>query len=336
MAHKSGTLLTDVTDFPADAAAQLAALWMTTAEEFASAAYQPGGRSLLAAYLSLASAQVDALIRSVETVLPDGVAFDEEDIPVVLGALPVADVASAADEPLAFAELPTEVDLHAKLPAVRHQGNRGTCVAHATAAVREFLLGEASTSSDLSEQFIYWACKARDGYAGAGTWIKTAMGVLQELGVCPEPIWPYNADGIANNEGQGPPPAEASAAASPNRIVSFTQLNATWVDSLRTALAAGAPVAFSVHVFASCQRPHTYRGGDLRLPLPNEPSLGGHAMCMVGYVDDPSVPGGGYFIVRNSWGEAFGYDGEVAGGYCRLPYEYLRQYGIEAYTAEMV
>ena len=124
-------------------------------------------------------------------------------------------------------------------------------------------------------------------------------------------------------------------AAAPNRIVSFTQLNATWVDSLRTALAAGSPVAFSVSVFQSCQRPYSFRGGDLRLPLPNEQSLGGHAMCMVGYVDDAEVPGGGYFIVRNSWGEAFGHDGEVAPGYCRLPYEYLRQYGMEAYSAEM-
>ena len=33
--------------------------------------------------------------------------------------------------------------------------------------------------------------------------------------------------------------------------------------------------------------------------------MGGHAMCMVGYQDDADVPGGGYFLVRNSWGTAW-------------------------------
>ncbi len=335
MANKPGTLLSNVAGLPASAASRLAELWITTAEELASAAEQTNGRDSLAQHLGLPTQDVAALLDAIQPVLPAGVDFAEEDIPVVLGALPVEDVAGAEEEPVSFADLPPEVDLHAKMPAVRFQGSRSTCVAHATAAVREYLLGDQSTGANLSEQFIYWACKERDGFAGPGTWIKTAMVVLQELGVCPEPIWPYNSALIANNEGQGPSPANAAGAAAPNRIVNFSQLNATWVDSLRTALAAGSPVAFSVHVFESCQRPYGFRGGDMRLPLPNERDLGGHAMCMVGYVDDDQVPGGGYFIVRNSWGEAFGHDGEEAGGYCRVPYEYLRKYGIEAYTAEI-
>ena len=333
MANKLGTLLTDVADFPAEAANRLAEFWITTAEEFASAAYQGGGRASLANSLDLPLSTVDNLISAVEAVLPEGVAFDEENVPVALGALLIEDVASPDDEPLPFADdLPTEIDLHSQMPAVRHQGSRGTCVAHASAAVREFLLGDQSSSADLSEQFLYWACKQRDGYAGSGTWIHTAMAILQELGVCPEAIWPYNGTIIANNEGQGPAPDNAASEAIPYRVPTVTKLNATWVDELRQVLAAGSPVAFSVRVFESCQRPYTYRVGDLRLPLLGERNLGGHAMCMVGYVDDEGTPGGGYFIVRNSWGTAFGYDGEVAPGYCRLPYEYLRKYGVEAFT----
>jgi C1A family cysteine protease len=236
---------------------------------------------------------------------------------------------------LSFADLPVSIDLRTKLPPVRNQGDRGTCVAYATAALREYLLGAQSTGADLSEQFLYWACKERDGYAGAGTWIKIGMDVLQELGVCPESVWPYDAMIVVDNEGHGPPPANAASEAAPFQVAGFTSLNARWIDALREVLANGAPVAVSMDVYQSCQRPYTYRMGDVRLPLPDEAKLGGHAMLLVGYVDDAEVPGGGYFIVRNSWGEAFGYDGEIAPGYCRLPYEYLRQYGIEAFTAEL-
>jgi len=335
MANKRGTLLTGVKDFPASAAQQLAGAWITTAEEFASAAGQTGGIVSLAQQLGVDSNAVNTLLTAVRAVLPEGVAFDDENVEVALGALPVEGSAERGVEPAAMAQLPPQVDLHSKMPPVRNQGGRGTCVAHATAAVREYLLGDQSTSGNLSEQFIYWACKQRDGYPGGGTYIRIAMGVLHDLGVCPETVWPYNGEQLANNEGQGPPPANALTEATANRIVHFTPLNATSVDSLRGALAAGSPIAFSVSVFESCQRPYVFRNADLHMPLPGERKLGGHAMCMVGYVDDPDVPGGGYFIVRNSWGEAFGYDGEVAGGYCRIPYAYLQRYGMEAYAASL-
>ena len=335
MADKPGTPLVDVADFPARAAARLGELWLTTAEELASAGSQPGGRESLASFLGLALSEVDALLAAVEAVVPGGVAFAEEAVPVAFGALPVANVARPEDEPVSFGQLPPEIDLRDRMPPVRNQGGRGTCVAHATGAVREFLLGDQSRGADLSEQFIYWACKQRDGHAGPGTWIETGMAVLRDLGACPEAIWPYNPDVVPGNESQGPAPAGVEPAAAPFRVVQVTRLNATWVDSLREVLAGGSPVAFSVRVFESCQRPHTHRVGDLRLPLPGEPDLGGHAMCMAGYVDDPETPGGGYFIVRNSWGDAFGQEGQVAPGYCRLPYEYVRQHGLEAYTASM-
>jgi C1A family cysteine protease len=305
MAEKQGTSLAGVAGMSSSVVAQLAELWLTTAEELVSAARQPGGEAGLVSFLGLPADQVEALVNTAVDVLPADVSFEQ-------------------------------VDLHATMPAVRNQGNRGTCVSHAAIAVREFLTGAGSPSANLSEQFLYWACKQRDGHpADGGTWIKVAMAVLQDTGVCPEPIWPYNKALVANNEGQGPPPANAQAQAAPFKVISTKQLQARWLQDLKGALADGQPVAFSVSIFQSWQNPWTYRNGDIRLPLPGERNLGGHAMCMVGYADDDDVPGGGYFIVRNSWGEAFGQQGKIAPGYCRLPYAFVQQNGWEAYTARL-
>lgn len=59
---------------------------------------------------------------------------------------------------------------------------------------------------------------------------------------------------------------------------------------------------------------------------------GGHALLAVGFVDNSNLPagipaggGGGYFIVKNSWGHCWG-----DGGYAYVPYEYFRVYAGDA------
>lgn len=46
--------------------------------------------------------------------------------------------------------------------------------------------------------------------------------------------------------------------------------------------------------------------------------LGGHAVPIVGYIDDASKPGGGVVVVQNSWGTGWGYQ-----GYFYMPYSVL-------------
>ena len=59
------------------------------------------------------------------------------------------------------------------------------------------------------------------------------------------------------------------------------------------------------------------------MPLPGEDTRGGHAMCMVGYQDDAAAPGGGFFIVRNSWGEGWAYACDYGAGHALIPYDYI-------------
>jgi len=58
--------------------------------------------------------------------------------------------------------------------------------------------------------------------------------------------------------------------------------------------AGGMPVTFGTLVFNSWyMSAETHRTGKITLPLPGEHPSGGHAWCIVGYVDDADVPGGG-------------------------------------------
>ena len=54
---------------------------------------------------------------------------------------------------------------------------------------------------------------------------------------------------------------------------------------------------------------------------------GGHEMLIVGYQDDESFAGGGYFIVRNSWHKDWGQE-----GYCKMPYAFAELFIDEAVT----
>ncbi|MCB9650466.1 MAG: C1 family peptidase [Deltaproteobacteria bacterium] len=103
-------------------------------------------------------------------------------------------------------------------------------------------------------------------------------------------------------------------------------------------LALGDPVLIQVPVLdqfdAAAETGYVhYVAGDVDIPAINQKSTnrGNHIMHAVGYLDNdklrellPDAPlgsGGGYIIVKNSWGTCWG-----DGGYVYLPYDYLREY----------
>lgn len=235
--------------------------------------------------------------------------------------------------------LPPKVNMIADMAPVRDQGDRGTCVAHASLAVMEHYLKLQGRYQNLSRQFLYWDCKEKDGDPNAyGTWIGVAMKVLGTDGCCPETTWPYNSATIPGNEGQGPPPASAGPAAIGFRATTIHQIAPTSIIDIKSELAHKRCVAFSIPVFDSWyHNDEVQRTGEIVNPIPNEESNEGHAMCFVGYEDIPDEPdlGGGKFWIRNSW------DGEWAtasvlgsAGYGTIPYSYIGRFATEAYSIE--
>jgi hypothetical protein len=333
MLEKRGIPLAEVPGFPEDAARQLARLWITTAEEFVDAGSTAEGLAGLGQHFGATLEDAAALVQLAGRVLPKAaVSYDIEAVEEYpLGALDEPEETVAGWRALDFdiAVLPVKVDYHDRLPPVRDQRPRETCVAFAALAARECMLGSASTGSDLSEQFLQWASKQRDGYPGdEKTTIRAAVAALKEVGVCLEQTWPYR-----RATGGYPPPIEASEQALSYRISDEMRLPPERYACQRM-LADGLLVIFTATVHSYWWRAHVCLSGDIRLPLVSEQGLGLHAMCMVGYEDDASVPGGGCFFVRNSWGENWAWLGTVAPGYCRVPYQYIQEHTGVAYVLQ--
>ena len=242
---------------------------------------------------------------------------------------------------LSDAPLPPSVRLMDGLFPVRDQGSRGTCVAFSSAGLREYLDG---CSVELSEQFLYWVCKQMDGYPDEpGTLIRTAMSALGTKGVCPEEVWPYKCEPEPGNEGQGPPPDSAEPSALDFRMPYTRSVAPNSINHYKQVLSGvddfgSMPVVIASLVFNSWFRSRaTHQTGKITMPLPGEQPLpGGHAMLVVGYQDDTSVPGGGYFIVRNSWGDQWAPVSPEVPGHALMPYAYVERYVVEAFSGQVM
>jgi hypothetical protein len=319
---------------------RLAAYWITTAEELVSTARSSNlthgsGVKALGIALGLDDAAMRQVITAATLVLPADTAFDvgvalDVGAGLVVDDLEDPDVSSFATP----VDLPPQVAPLGNLPPPAHQGRRNSCVAFTLAAIYQVLGGE---TTDLSEQFLYWACKDRDRIRGdVGTHPAVGFQVLQELGVCTEVTWPYRPEPVDNERpGHEPPPAVAFDEAKLRRISGFTQLARRNVNQIKAALAEGKPVLIGLPIWEHWTDAWQARKlGRVRQPLPGERAGGGHAMCVLGYRDDASVPGGGYLIVRNSWGSEWGAENSDGPGLAHVPYKVVFDHGIAAFAAD--
>ncbi len=318
----------------------LRSLGYRTTDQVAGSAQVAG--DLLAAYLNVDRETLDALMNRIpRTPRPTGIQVGPPRVRALgvrLDRVPRPRRAPMMSQ-VAATPLPPTKDLIAEMQSVRDQGDRETCAAHAAAAVAEHHWRSQGKILDQSRQFLYWNCKQHDGHTEEeGTWIGVAMPQLQSDGCCLETTWPYVMTAIAGNESQDPPPDGARAEAGSYKIPSFRQLSPTSILDIKSELAAGRCVAFSIPVFNSWYRnDEVTRTGEIVNPIPNEQDVGGHAMCFVGYEDIPAEPdlGGGKFYLRNSW-NSFWATQSVLGtpGYGTIAYSYIARFGAEAYSIE--
>lgn len=208
--------------------------------------------------------------------------------------------------------LPNEIDLRPALSPVVDQGQLGSCTANAiVSGLREYLLLHAKAPyTQLSRLFLYWHERSMEGTVDedSGAYIRDGMRVLQKIGVCPEPDYPYDVTHFRDI-----PTNKAEMDAEPFRIAGYHRV--ADLHALKAALAEGSPVVIGFEVYESFESEQVASTGIVPMPdKKQEQLLGGHAVLAVGYKDGPSASEG-YVIIRNSWGAEWGDK-----GYCYFPY----------------
>jgi Papain family cysteine protease len=330
--------VTDISSIPSGIADKLAELGLKDAAQFVDALRIPGVAETMSNYLDISVSELIELTAEVRRNLPPEYEERRQELePLAFGVVlpperePDEPSILPLQTPPAAAALPTSVNNGAVLGQPRSQGARGTCVAFAVTAVHEHARISKGAGTDLSEQFLYDETKKIDGMPNTcGTWQMKAALVVRSLGQCREAVWPYNRSLPCNNNGVQPANAKPDAAA---RTHTLFKLVPTSLSAIKTALANGKVVGFSIPVFDSwVDNPTSRRFGRITMPTQGEQSTSAHAMCLIGYKDQSDVPGGGYFILRNSWFGSWGTQSAYGSGNGVIPYAYITKYNMEALT----
>lgn len=201
-------------------------------------------------------------------------------------------------------ELPESFDLREKLMPVRDQGPQGTCAAQVASCMKEYQERmERGFNEYMSPQFIYnnrsyWNNEIQDGEdinEDYGMTCRDIMKILSKIGVCPERMYPYGLIQYAKEIG-----GEIKKEAVKNCIKGYAQIFT--IDDTKHSLLENGPCMIAFPIYTTNE--------DMwNPPFSDCPSLGGHAMTIVGYNKNG-------FIIRNTWGDKWGDN-----GHCIYPYD---------------
>ena len=175
-----------------------------------------------------------------------------------------------------------------------------------------------------------------------GARLKRTFEALSRFGICRYDLWPYarvamgGETASADALGEFPPGSHKDAR---RRRIPMRRLyvlrSPNNVEELKRLLSGEGsrlpmPVCLGVELFDGCDDetfslPHVADGPEG--PVTAEDAKGLHEIMLYGYEDDPAMPGGGCFLLLNSWGEEWGDKGRG-----RIPYAYVECFAREAGT----
>ena len=250
------------------------------------------------------TSHVYGVLPTTDEMVKDLLVFSKESIPISkqLEALPVS--------------------LKLTTPAVRDQGQIGSCTAFCGAETDEMLYyyNKGYWSQVLSPAFLYYCERVlilkQKITADNGAYMVNIPQALQKYGDCLETSYPYPVSNKSTAY-KTPPTSAAMTEGLVYKIGSNYGLVATGdVTAVKTLLSGNTPVMMGFNVYdnssytlfeglnsaSNCTYNPLTTSGAL---LPGARLLGGHATPIVGW-DDSQAGGKGAFLVMNSWGTSWG------------------------------
>jgi hypothetical protein len=183
---------------------------------------------------------------------------------------------------------PDSIDLRPRLIALgltpRPQGGRGTCsIFTATEAIEFALARQSGHAVRMSPEYLNWAGAKAAGHSSDGNFFHNAIAGFEQSGLCSEPLMPYAAQYDPARVPSAEAVADAARVQDQSRGVIVVHWIVPWVPDrfgvdgeqfaqIKETLARGYPVAAG----------------------------SGHSRLLVGYRDDPTLPGGGVFLTEDS------------------------------------
>lgn len=218
------------------------------------------------------------------------------------------------------ATLPPSYSLEQWAPAVKDQGDEGSCTGHGWTSNAEFLSMKFNRSSGpLSPAFVYYMERAQEGTLGdgdCGAQVVTGANVMDLKGAPSLAQESYVPGDIST----APTPSQVEAALL-NRTGAYHRL-ATIMD-VKECIVSGYAIVIGFSVYDSFEQDGMAKSGLMPMPDTSKESLlGGH--CVFGglaYDDTKQCPGAkpGAVKMQNSWGTAWGITGRFW-----MPYDFLQ------------
>ena len=225
------------------------------------------------------------------------------------------------------------------VPKILNQGSEGACTGFALAAAINFRLSAKGVNRFVSPRMLYEMARKYDEWPGEhyeGSSARGAMIGWVRHGACSEELWPKTLHGIQHFNQQIAHEARQSPGGAFYRVMHIQ------VRDVHAALREVGAVYMTIMVHKGWDRPgrRAHRTDLLTAPLRYESngrtktvnmpiiqrqghSDDGHAVALVGYNDIG-------FIIQNSWGEDWGYQ-----GFALLPYEDFLLHATDVWVAQL-
>ncbi len=237
-------------------------------------------------------------------------------IPLVIAG--VSNLSRGADEGAVQPgsdDMPGRVDLRPAFKkwglSERQQGGRGTCSVFAVVGAMEYAVAcQQDKGLRLSVEYLNWASNEVVGKKQDGGFFSDLWKGYEAYGICGEQAMEYQK----KFDPELVPDEAAKEQA--RQLSEENELRIHWIKQwdpktgltdeelaeVKKVLSRGRPVC------GGCRWPKKVKWKEKVLNMPGPDGVfDGHSILLVGYEDDPDMPGGGVFMIRNSNTKGSGY-----------------------------